>query len=185
MTRENAKKILTDIEMKAQQEFLPIIGPDKGKVLEQLIRRHKPRRILEIGTLVGYSAILMGKELEADATILTIEIHAHEAKIAEKNIAGSGIKPTVKVLVGDALHILPNIEGPFDFVFIDADKEEYLDYLKLIEEKIRKGGIIVADNAGIFADQMKNYLDYVRTSGRFESRFVQVKEDGLEVSTKR
>jgi predicted O-methyltransferase YrrM len=184
VTREDAEKILRDIETKAEREFLPIVGAEKGKILQQLIRKHKPKRILEIGTLVGYSAILMGKELESDATIMTIEIHAHEAKIAERNITRSTIKPTVRILVGDALDLLPSVEGPFDLVFIDADKEEYLDYLRLVETKTREGTIVVADNAGIFADQMKNYLEYVRKSGKFESRFFPVEDDGLEVSTR-
>jgi predicted O-methyltransferase YrrM len=69
-------------------------------------------------------------------------------------------------------------------VFIDADKTEYLDYLRLAEDKLHKGSVVVADNAGIFADQMKDYVDYVRSSGRYSSEYVPVGEDGLEVSVK-
>jgi predicted O-methyltransferase YrrM len=87
-------------------------------------------------------------------------------------------------LIGDAIEILPKLESRFDLVFIDADKRQYLDYLRLVEDKLHKGSVIVADNAGIFANQMRNYLDYVRSSGKYRSRYVPVGEDGLEVSVK-
>ncbi len=168
-----------------ERNFLPIVGPRKGEVLVEIVRRIKPKRILEIGTLIGYSAILMGKELESDAHIITIEIHADEAAMAEENIRKAQIKPKVDVLVGDAIEILPRLEGEFDLVFIDADKREYMDYLKLVEDKLHKGSVLVADNAGIFADEMRDYLDYVRHSEKYESRYVPVGKDGLEVSVKK
>ena len=76
------------------------------------------------------------------------------------------------------------MKGVFDFVLIDAEKTEYFDYLRLAEDKLRKGAVIVADNAGIFAKQMANYLDYVRTSGKYSSKYVPVGVDALEVTVK-
>ena len=76
------------------------------------------------------------------------------------------------------------MKGPFDFVFIDAEKSEYFQYLKLAESKIRKGAVVFADNAGIFADHMRDYLDYVRNSGVNKSKYVQVGDDGVEISVK-
>ena len=76
------------------------------------------------------------------------------------------------------------MNGSFDFAFIDAEKTEYRQYLKSAEEKLRNGGVVFADNAGIFADQMKDYLDYVRGSGKYKSRYVQVGDDGVEISFK-
>ncbi len=76
------------------------------------------------------------------------------------------------------------MKGVFDFAFIDAEKTEYLDYLQLVEDKLCKGSVIVADNAGIFAKRMKNYLEYVRASGKYSSRYVPVDVDGLEISIK-
>jgi predicted O-methyltransferase YrrM len=87
----------------------------------------KPKRVLEVGTLIGYSAILMGKELEDDAQIITIEIHADEAKTAEENIGKAAIPAKVKVLRGDTVQVIPKLVGCFDFVFIDTAKNEYLD----------------------------------------------------------
>jgi predicted O-methyltransferase YrrM len=167
-----------------KREFLPIVGARKGRILVEAIREVKPNRVLEVGTLIGYSAILMGKELGRDASLITIEIHSDEARMAEQNINRAQIKPSVKVLVGDAIRVIPMLQGQFDLVFIDAEKKEYIDYLRLVERKLHKGSVIVADNAGIFADQMREYLDYVRSSGKYWSKYVPVEEDGLEVSEK-
>ncbi len=165
-------------------ETLPIVGPKKGQVLADVIRAVKPKRVLEVGTLTGYSAILMGKELGNEAHLITIENHTDEAKIAQQNIRKAEILPTVEIMIGDAKEIIPQLEGTFDLVFIDADKKEYFDYLQLVEGKIHNGGVVVADNAGIFANQMRNYLDYVRFSGKYNSRYVPVGGDGLEISVK-
>jgi predicted O-methyltransferase YrrM len=177
-----AEKILRKIERRARHEFLPIVGPEKGAVLVEEIRKAKPKRVLEVGTLIGYSAILMGKELDKTAQIITIEIHADEAKTAEENIRKAEIPPKVEVITGDAIQVIPQLKGFFDFVFVDAEKTEYMDYLQLAEDKLRKGTVIVADNAGIFAKQMANYLDYVRASGKYSSKYVPVGVDGLEIS---
>ena len=162
-----AEQILKDIEEQAKGKgFLPIVGPNRGQILVKIIRDKKPKRILEVGTLVGYSTILMGKELEKDAHMITIEIDANNARIAEENIRKAEIPPTVEVLVGDAIETIPRLNGLFDFSFIDAAKTEYLHYLRLIENKLRKGSIIVADNVA----RATSYLDYVKFSGKYEER---------------
>jgi predicted O-methyltransferase YrrM len=176
--------VLKEIEKMTDREFLPIIGPDKGQVLIKIIHDSKPKRILEIGTLIGYSAILMAKELDADACLTTVEIHAREAKLARENIERAKVRPTIDVIVGDAIKVIPKLTGKFDMVFIDAAKEEYFDYLRLVEKKLHKGSVVVADNAGIFADQMKEYLDYVRTSGKYASKYMPFGEDGVEMSVR-
>jgi predicted O-methyltransferase YrrM len=176
--------VLREIEKRAHNEFLPIVGMEKGQVLAEEIRKAKPKRVLEVGTLIGYSAILMGKELDESAQIITIEIHAEEAKTAQENIRKAEIPPKVEVITGDAIQVIPKLKGVFDFAFIDAEKTEYIDYLRLAEDKLHKGTVIVADNAGIFAKQMRDYLDYVRASGNYSSKYVQVGVDGLEISVK-
>ncbi len=117
-----AEIILQEIEEKANSEFLPIVGPEKGRVLSAEVRKARPKRVLEVGTLIGYSAILMGRELDENAQIITIEVHAKEAKTAEENIRKAGIPPKVEVITGNALQVIPELEGYFDFVFIDAEK---------------------------------------------------------------
>ena len=79
-----ADEVLREIERRAETEFLPIVGPDKGRILADIVRDAKPKRVLEVGTLIGYSAILMGKELGKHVQIITIEIHAEEAKEDEE-----------------------------------------------------------------------------------------------------
>ncbi len=90
----------------------------------------------------------------------------------------------VKIITGDALKVIPTLKGIFDFAFIDAEKSEYFQYLKSAEDKLCKGAVVFADNAGIFSDQMYDYLDYVRNSGNYKSRYVQVGNDGVEISVK-
>lgn len=179
-----ADAVLTEIEQKARREYHPIVGALRGRVLAKVIRETRPKRVLEIGTNVGYSAILIGKELGSDARITTIEEHADEASEAKKFIRKAGIAPAVEVLSGDAIEILPSLEGKFDLVFIDADKERCLKYLRLIEDKLHKESVIVADNAGTFANLMRDYLDYVRFSGKYRSRYRPAGGDGLEVSVR-
>jgi len=181
---ERAERILRRIEDLANRNYLPIIGSNRGRVLAELVAQLKPKRIVEVGTLVGYSTILMGKDLGSDVEIITIEIHREEAKAALRNIREAGIKPKVHVIVGDASKVLPALRGVFDLVFLDGYKNEYLKHLRSIEEKLHRGSIVIADNAGVYAYSMRDYLSYVRNSGRYKSSFIKVGSDGLEVSVK-
>jgi predicted O-methyltransferase YrrM len=167
-----------------RKQFLPIVGRHKGQILLDAVREIKPQCVLEVGTLIGYSAILIAKELEKKAHLVTIEIHADEASTARENIRRAKVPPTVDVIVGDAIEVIPKLKGKFDMMFIDASKTEYLAYLRLAEDKLHTGSVIVADNAGVFADQMRDYLDYVRSSRKYRSKYVPVREDGLEISVK-
>jgi len=184
MILNKAEKVLKEIESMTARKFLPIVGPDKGYVLVRVIHEVKPKRVLEVGTLIGYSAILMAKELESDAHLITIEIHANEAEMARENIKRAEVRPTIDVIVGDAIKVIPKLTDKFDMVFIDAEKTEYLEYLRLVERKLHRGSVVVADNAGIFADQMKDYLDHVRSSRKYSSEYLSIGEDGVEVSVK-
>lgn len=179
-----ADRVLREIELASEKEFLPIVGHDRGRVLVQVLRRTRPKRVLEVGTLVGYSAILMAKNLDSDARLVTIEIDIEEAEIAKKNIVQTNLAHIIQVIVGDAKQVIPRLRGKFDFVFIDAEKTEYLDYLKAVESHLHKGSVVVADNAGRFAKEMKKYLTYVRSSERYESRYKHIGDDGLEISSK-
>jgi predicted O-methyltransferase YrrM len=180
----SAEEVLWQIENVSAKDFLPIIGPVKGKILAEEVRKAKPRRVLEVGTLIGYSAILMGKEMDEKTEIISIEIHSDEAELAGQNIGRAKIPAKVKIITGDALQVIPSLKGMFDFVFIDAEKSEYFQYLKLAEEKLHKDTVVFADNAGVFADHMRDYLDYVRNSGKYRSRYIQVGGDGVEISVK-
>ena len=184
MASSKADEVLRRIERGAWWGWRPIVGSRKGRILVDLIRRNRPRRILEVGTSIGYSAILMGKELGGDAEIVTIEIDEDDAVMARENIREAEVRPTIRVIVGDALEVIPRLEGKFDLVFLDGTKSEYLDYLRLVEDRIQRGSVIVADNVGPYAYAMRGYMDYVRNSGRYESQFIPFGRDGVEVSVR-
>lgn len=187
------RKVLKRLERMAEKESLPSIGPAKGKIITHLIQEYKPRSILEIGTLYGYSAILMGSMLpeESSGKVITIEIDEGSANIARKNIEDAALANKVEVIVGDALEIIPKLRGKIDMVFLDATKNEYFKYLKFVEKNLEKGSVVVADNVGIFERSMYDYLQYVRNSGRFKSRVLDTElefnknvKDAIEISIK-
>ena len=209
--QNNAKnavlKVLAQIEETARKEFLPSIGPIKGKIIEDVIKEHKPKRALEIGTLHGYSAILManiilsGKdgneyfddsEYDSRKTILvSVEKDQKLANIAKKNIQNSKLSEKIQVINGDALEVIPKLKSKFDLIFLDATKSEYLKYLRLVEKHslLNKRAVVIADNVLIYENEMKDYLDYVRNSGKYISRttettleFTKNVKDALEVS---
>jgi len=180
----SAERVLRRIEGSDRWRYLSIVGRDRGRILVELIRRHRPRRVLEVGTFVGYSAILMGRELGRESEIVTIEIDREVAELARRNIQEAEIEPRVEVFVGDALEIISEVEGEFDMVFLDANKGEYFEYLRLVEGKLRRGSVVVADNVRSSSYSMRDYLDYARNSGLYESRFIRAGWDGMEVSVR-
>jgi predicted O-methyltransferase YrrM len=208
----NKKKVLdvlSELEEIAKKDFLPSIGPIKGEIIEDIINKYKPKKILEIGTLHGYSAILMANLLlsmnndniyedndgdDDNEIILTcVEIDQQLANIAKKNIEKAGLSDRIEVITGDALKIIPTLKNlyRFDLVFIDAVKNHYLRYLKLVEDNglLNNKSVIIADNVLIYEYEMKDYLYYVRNSGRYNSytttttlEFTKNVKDALEVS---
>ena len=187
-----ADMVLREIEEMGKKSFIPSIGPVKGRILADIVREHKPRLILEVGALYGYSAILIAKNSPAHAQITTVEKDPVNARITQENVARAGLDDMIEVIQGDAIIILPELPGPFDLVFLDAEKTQYLAYLKAIEAKLHQGSVIVADNVGVFRDQMMDYLNYVRTTGRYRSRTVETllefsdtTKDAMEISEKR
>ncbi|HYA82201.1 MAG TPA: class I SAM-dependent methyltransferase [Candidatus Bathyarchaeia archaeon] len=191
--KEETNKVLKRLESMSERNFLPSIGPIKGKIISDVIQDYGPKNILEIGTLHGYSSILMGALLPDDNTgkVITIEKDKENVKIARKNIEDAALTNRVNVLSGSALEIVPKLHENFDMVFLDATKEEYLKYLKLVEKNLKKNAVVVADNVSIFEKSMSDYLEYVRNSGRYKSRTIQTElefnegvKDAIEVSIK-
>lgn len=200
-------KVLAQIEKTARKEFLPSIGPIKGKIIEDVIRKHKPKKGLEIGTLHGYSAILMANILlsgqdgnkvvnsnessSRNTVLISVEKDPKLAKIAKKNIENSGLSDKIQVINGDALEVIPKLKSKFDLIFLDATKTEYFKYLRLAEKYglLNSRAVVIADNVLIYENEMKDYLDYVRNSGNYSNRtskttleFSKNVKDALEVS---
>lgn len=191
-TMDPADTVLREIEEMGRRSFIPSIGPVKGRILAEVVRDLKPRKILEIGSLYGYSAILIAKNSPAGAEITTVEKNPEHARITEQNVERARLENQIKIIRGDAKEILPRLPGPFDLVFLDAEKSRYLDYLNAVENKLHQGTVIVADNVGVFKDQMTGYLNYVRNTGRYKSRtvdtlleFSETTKDAMEISVKR
>jgi predicted O-methyltransferase YrrM len=206
--RKKVLDVLSEIEEIAKRNSLPSIGPIKGKILGDIIKKHKPKRILEIGTLHGYSAILIANillsinddndndhnNIPKKIIVTCLEIDKNLVNIAIRNIEKAGLSDRIEIITGDALDIIPKLDTShyrFDLVFIDAIKEQYLSYLKLLEENslLDKNSIIVADNVLLYQKEMKDYLEYVRNSGRYNSyttettlEFNKNVKDALEVS---
>ena len=176
--------VLREIEDLSKRTYLPIIGPVGRKYLVDTVRRFSVKNVLEVGTLIGYSAILLAENLPQDGRVVTIEINPKSASLAEENIRRAGLADRVELHIGDALTVIPGIDDMFDMVFLDAAKREYLEYLKLSENKLERGGVVFADNAKMSAHEMRDYLDYVRNSGRYKSEYIDVGFDGVEISTK-
>ncbi|OLB41395.1 MAG: hypothetical protein AUI04_07610 [Candidatus Rokubacteria bacterium 13_2_20CM_2_64_8] len=118
--------------------------------------------------------------------MICVEANPYLARFVEYNAEEAGLKRKVKVVVGDALRAIPILSGRFDFVLIDAVKEDYLDYLRQLEPKLAAGAVVVADNTGVYRRDVKPYLDYVREpAGRYTSREYDFGDDAMEVSVLR
>ena len=122
------------------------VSTAQGKQLHLLARSIGARRILEVGTLGGYSAIWLARALPADGQLITLEVDPHHAEVARANLANAGLADRAEVRVGPAIETLPQLEGPFDFAFIDADKASNADYFVHAVRLSRPGTMIVVDN---------------------------------------
>ena len=184
-------EVLNSIEAVAPRQGLPIIGPKRGSFLDEVIVEHKPSTILEVGTLVGYSAIRMGRHLKDGQKITCVEVSENMARIARSNVAKAGMSDRIEILVGDARDVLPRLKEEFDMVFFDAVKEDYLHYLKSVEKLLHSGSVVVADNVKSHAEAVRPYLDYVRRSGMYTSTYREAAPnfgtgpgDAVEISVK-
>ena len=122
------------------------VAPNQGKLLHLMARMVGARRILEIGTLGGYSTIWLARALPPDGELVTLEYDPKHAEVARANIARAGLSDLVEVKTGRALDLLPSLSGPFDFAFIDADKISNAEYFRWALRLSRKGSVIVVDN---------------------------------------
>jgi predicted O-methyltransferase YrrM len=170
-----AADVLNSLEELGKKQFMPSIGPVKGKIIADIIQKHEPKNILEIGTVYGYSAILIASIISNDDKVVTIEINKTNGDIAKRNIKDAGFSNKIDVICGNALEVISKFDYKFDLLFLDAAKDEYLKYLNLAEEKniIKKDTMIIADNVGISKNEMMDYLEYVRNSGKFISNTIE------------
>ncbi len=179
---KRARAMLSQMDRTTRDWFLPTIGREKGRFIARLIEKHRPKRALEIGSLLGYSAIVIAGHLPPRGRLTCIELNPFMAMITEENLAAAGLESRTRVIAGDARRVIPFLGSRFDFALIDATKEEYLEYLRALEPRLVKGAWVVADNTKIFRSQLRHYLAHVRRSGRYESREQDFGADAMEVS---
>jgi len=193
----NILELYKEIEEYAAEHNIPIINKVSSELLIAAVQDKAPKSILEIGTAVGYSALLMVNHMPKDGKIITIEQDANRIDTAYDYITRAGRIEQIQLLDGDASEILLQIEGTFDLVFIDAAKGQYLDYLQKIMDKLSEGAVIIADNVlfrgMVMSDapplkryktivkRLREYLNFVSHDPRF-STTIHSEGDGVAIS---
>ena len=157
-------------------------------MLRILVESRNAKRGVEVGTNTGYGAINMGIGFErTGGRLTTVEINPRTVTAARDHLQKVGLDKVVTVVQGDALKVLPTLEGEFDFVFLDALKPDYLKYLKALEPKLKPGATLVADNVIDYAKQMPDFLEYIQSSPLYDTVIIRAsmqKNDGMSVSYK-
>lgn len=155
--------VLEEIRARAEAEGLPPIhvAVGDGLHLEVLTRAFGARKVVEIGTLAGYSGVCIARALPSDGVLYTFEFEPKHMEVAEESFKRAGMADKVRTFVGPALSTLPQIEpeGPFDLVFVDADKVNYPGYLRWAARNLRKGGALLADNTFAWGNIAKTQID--------------------------
>ena len=191
-------KTLDEIEQFARERYIPVMLDDTRELLYNTVKQCQPKRILEIGTAIGYSGIIM---LSAcNATLNTVEMDENNANMARENFALFGVLDRVNLFVGDAREIIGYLSGQYDFIFLDGPKGQYKAFLPYLTDLLQVGGTLVCDNAlykGLVehvpdnprhkhitvARNMRAFLDEITTSKRYATTLHRV-GDGVTVSTK-
>lgn len=183
-TIPDSSNILQMLEQYAKEYHIPIIQPEVAQFIRVILNIKKPKNILEIGTAIGYSAIVMAETID-DVKIITIERREDMIDIAKGNIRKAGYENRIEIMGGDAEDVLPCIDGEFDMIFLDAAKGQYMDFLNLCLDKLNNDGVIISDNVlykGMVANddlvvrrkktivkRMRQYLDYICKDKKFTS----------------
>ena len=177
------QRLLKEMEAKGYSYWS--VPRQDGEFLHLLVKATRARNVLEVGTSHGYSAIWMGLGLEeTGGRLTTVEMNAERFNLARKHLDEAGLSMRVTCLKGDAHAEVAKLRGPFDFVFLDADKEGEVDYFhKLYPRKLAPGGILAVHNAIRQADSMRDYLDMIRKHPNFDTVILSVTmDDGFCVS---
>jgi predicted O-methyltransferase YrrM len=188
------------VEREGRGQGLPLVQPASARLLRGLTIATGARRVLEIGTAIGYSALWMAGAMPSGGMLITVEADAERAETARRNIDRAGLGAKVSVIVGDATRYLHKVAGPFDLIFQDSDKRKYEAMLDRLVELLRPGGVLVSDNVlwggevveGFIAEPrhdardtvaLRGYNERLARDSRILTTFLPV-GDGLAVSVK-
>lgn len=190
--------VLADLE---KETYLKVLMPRmcsghlQGQILRMFAAMIRPKRVLEIGTYTGYSAIAMAQAMPEDGLLYTIDINEELKPLVQTFIKRAGLDSKIQLHFGDAMQIVPTLHESWDLVFIDADKENYLNYYQMVLPKLSAGGFIIADNvlwSGKVCDPeindpetlaLKEFNDFVHADSRVENVLLPVR-DGLMILRK-
>ena len=189
--------VLASLEAYAEEHSVPIIRKSERKALIEAARKATPVRILEVGTAIGYSSLLLLHEFP-EAHIDTIEVDEQRYRIAEEAVEKAGVSHRWHGHLGDAARVIPTLEGPYDFVFLDGPKGQYLRELKMLEPLLTAHAVIAADNVlfrGLvmaegqvphrYRTLVMRLRDYIRYVNSAYDTIIDEEGDGLAVSVKR
>ena len=183
-----------------EKSYAPIVQKSTEQLIITLLNIVKPRRVLEIGTAVGYSAILMADNLPKDSTIITVERYKKHADIAVDNVFAAGYEKKIRVIEGEAAEVLHWLDGEFDFIFLDAAKGQYIEFFPDIMRILKSGGVLVSDNIlykGMVEDEekvihrkvtivkrLRMYLDEITKNPLLSTSVIPI-GDGVALSVKK
>jgi predicted O-methyltransferase YrrM len=171
--------------MREHQTGMWNVNPQEGEYLRDLVVKVKARSALEIGASNGYSGIWIAWGLRTTrGRLITLEVDEGRAKLARENFHEAGVDPWVSLRRTDALQEIPKLEGPFDFVFIDAWKQDYVRYLEMVLPKVLPGGVIVAHNVRDLTEQLQEFIQEVKTNPQLRTTFENPGPGGFSVSFK-
>ena len=193
-------EFLRMIAKEAAASFVPIIRKETGSLLKTLVEMKRPRRILEVGTATGYSALLMSEHMPEGSTITTIEKYEKRIPIARENFRRGRKEDVITLLPGDAAEILKSLSGPYDFIFMDAAKGQYIHFLPEVLRLMPVGGVLVSDNVLQDGDliesrfavtrrnrtihaRMREYLYTIKHMEELETAVIPI-GDGVTISVK-
>jgi caffeoyl-CoA O-methyltransferase len=159
-----------------------MVGPVEGEFLAFMVYATNARRVLEIGTFTGWSSIAMASALPPGGLLISCDVNAETTAVARRYAEEAGVADRIEYRVGPALESLAGLEGPFDLVFIDADKPGYVDYYEAVLPKLAEGGLIMADNTlfglgdGENATAIETFNEHVRDDDRVEQVLLTIRE---------
>ena len=182
-------QILQEVDKRCREESIPMLGPEKAEFLVTLVEKTKPSLIVECGTAIGYSGLWMLEKLKAagNGRLITVEIEPDRAREAQGHFDRAGFGDLVDSRIGNAIDVLQTITDPVDFLLLDNNFSNYFPCFQAIEPRLVEGTTVVADNVGIGADSMADYLEHVRSrydcqTCWFDTELPWVKRDAMEVT---
>lgn len=182
-------QVLQEVEAQCREESIPMLGPEKATFLAACVEEAKPSVIVECGTAIGYSGLWMLRVLKTlgRGRLITIEIDPDRAAQARTNFERAGLADLVDSRIGDAQEVLKSIQTSVDFLLLDNNFDNYFPCFQAIESRLTSPATVLADNVGIGAEAMADYLTHVRECYESETHWFDidlpwVKQDAIEVS---